>query len=115
MGVLGDFSAVASSSGTEILVSSGPHGSYSMNGVPLAPTLSVRPRPEMLTLRVLVDRSIIESFAQDGRATHSQAIYVSTNKTALVWRPNSNGSGSHVPQLSIRIWSMKTGFVASSD
>lgn len=46
------------------MISSGAGGSFSLNGVTLAPAKSTRPRPNSLTLRVLVDRSVVEAFAQ---------------------------------------------------
>ena len=58
--------------GTEVLISSGAGGSLSMGGVPLSRAGSAR--PTMLSLRVLVDRSVVEAFAQQGRATHAQMV-----------------------------------------
>lgn len=120
---------------TELLISSGVHGSYNLNGVALAPEGSARPRPAMLSLRVLVDRSVVEvsyiftacslpvlvfivislqAFAQQGKATFAKMTFVMSNQTSLVWRPPAgmplSGAAAN-PHFSVRVWKMGTGFV----
>ena len=97
--------------GIDIAVTSGAGGSFAMNGVALAPASSSRPMPAMLLLRVLVDRSLVEGFAQGGRATSTIPIFSVLNGTALLWTPGPGGAaGSPPPVLSVRIWSMGTGY-----
>ena len=104
----------------EISISSGASGAYSLNGVALAPAGSSRPRPAALSLRVLVDRSVVEGFAQAGRATVARMLFppAGANATSLVWRPPTrvrgiNGSGLLPPEFSVRVWSMRTGYKAA--
>ena len=99
--------------GTELLISSGSAGAFSLNNVPLAPSKSSRPRPDTLSLRVLVDRSVVEAFAQGGRATWAGMKFPAKTQTAtaLVWRPPVGiAEGAARPTFSVRVWSMKTGF-----
>ena len=74
--------------------------------------LIYRPRPRVLTLRVLVDRSVIEGFAQHGRATIAMANFGGLNATAVVWTPHAGaGAGAAAtPTISLRVWSMRTGY-----
>eukprot|EP00947_MAST-08B_sp_MAST-8B-sp1_P002931 g2931.t1 len=123
--------------GAEILFVSGKAGAYSLNGVPLAPAGRM-PRPTALSLRVLVDRSIVEAFGQGGRATQVTTHYIEDgNQTAVVWRPpgatagsagtrgegassgdtggGGGGGGGYdmaatTPRVSIRVWKMYTGY-----
>ena len=104
----------------EISISSGASGAYSLNGVALAPAGSSRPRPAALSLRVLVDRSVVEGFAQAGRATVARMLFppAGANATSLIWRPPTrvrgiNGSGLLPPEFSVRVWSMRTGYKAA--
>jgi len=94
-----------------------------------------RPRPSSISLRVLVDRSIVEVFAQGGRGSLAFPIYSGANGTALLWRPPPPSSFLRVqqdvhamageleeaaastqqrqqqrPRASIRVWSMGTGY-----
>ena len=75
------------SSGVELTISSGEGGAFALNGVALAPAGSSRERPAALTLRVLVDRSVVEGFAQGGRATVAQMLFppAGNDKTSLLW------------------------------
>jgi hypothetical protein len=109
---------------TEVTVSSTGGGAFALNRVPLAPSQSARPRPTVLTLRVLVDRSVVEAFAQGGRATWASMTFpaIGQNRTALVWSlptrtadggggsAQNGGSGVDTPTFSIRVWEMQTGY-----
>jgi hypothetical protein len=104
----------------EVVIASGKGGSFSLNGVALAPVGSTRPRPAALSLRVLVDRSVVEGFAQGGRATIARMLFPppGANTTSLVWRPSAGTSGTDAldflpPKFSVRVWSMRTGYSAS--
>ena len=94
--------------GLDILISSGAGGSFYLNRVPLAPVTSPRLMPATLSLRVLVDRGLVDGFGQQGRAAFAAPIFSHANETGLVWIP---GSSTQVrPKFSVRIWSMGTGF-----
>ena len=93
--------------GYQVLITGSVDGSYALQGVPLGP--AGRSMPNQLTLRVLVDRSIVESFAQGGRASHVASMCLTGNATSLVWRPSR--IDVVMPMLSVRIWSMKTGYL----
>lgn len=96
--------------GYEVLISSGIRGSFALNGVPLAPAGSSRPRPAMLTLRVLVDSSSVEAFAQGGRATTAQMLFAEGDVTGLVW--TGGASAAAVPPFfSVKIWEMNSAWV----
>ena len=109
--------------GVTVAISSGRAGAFSLNGVPLAPSNSARPRPDMLTLRVIVDRSVVEGFAQAGRATIAQMRAGDGGiGTSIVWRPSASLTTATVgaetqqqapPTISLKIWSMKTGYAAN--
>jgi sucrose-6-phosphate hydrolase SacC (GH32 family) len=78
----------------------------------LAPPHSNRTRPTALSLRVLVDRSVVEAYAQNGTATLAQATYLTTNQTALIWRPGAGQAAAKAkPVFSVRVWAMQTGHV----
>ena len=83
--------------------------------VPLSPG-GARPPPQALSLRVLVDRSVVESFAQGGRATRASAVFSTGNATSLVYRPpaarRAGDTPPAAPVISVRVWAMGTGFVA---
>ena len=83
-------------------------GAISLNGVAVVPANSARLRPDALTLRVLVDRSVVEAFGQGGRATWATMLFSSDNSTALRWTPASPGGPR--PTFSIRVWRMGTGW-----
>ena len=97
--------------GAELLISStGSEGEISFGRDILEPA-GRKPRPTSLALRVLVDRSIIEAFAQRGRRSVAFPIYTGGNATALVWRPNNvSGSAPAAPKVSIAVWAMSTGY-----
>lgn len=97
------------SGGTLVSISAGAAGSFGLNGVPLAPQGSARPRPSTLTLRVLVDRSVVEAFAQRGRATWARMVFPNSgqNETALLW---TQGASTLRPVFSVRVWEMGTGY-----
>lgn len=98
--------------GITVLLSSGSSGSYSMNGVPLAPGGSKRPRPHMLTLRVLVDSSVVEAFAQGGRATQARMAFETGEGTAVVWEPGASaGAGAPPPLISVKVWEMNSAWL----
>eukprot|EP00658_Telonema_sp_P-2_P059835 TRINITY_DN48935_c0_g1_i1.p1 TRINITY_DN48935_c0_g1~~TRINITY_DN48935_c0_g1_i1.p1 ORF type:complete len:271 (-),score=44.39 TRINITY_DN48935_c0_g1_i1:313-1125(-) len=98
--------------GTRVVISSGDAGEMSMNGVPLTPGGSSRARPGMLSLRVLVDRSVVEAFGQWGRASWAEMAFVDGTKTGLVWEPAGGGAeAENSPLFSVRVWKMSTGFV----
>ena len=101
----------SSPGGLDVLVASGAQGAFAMNGVPLAPAGSARPRPAQLHLRVLVDRSLVEAFAQGGRATLAQAVYSPFNQTALVYVPATPAAPT--PTVAVRVWPMRTAFLPS--
>jgi len=114
--------------GTELVITSGDAGALAMGSAPLAPSGSARPRPAALSLRVLVDRSVVEAFAQGGRATSASMHFPPADHvhTALVWRPSQSRSQSRsqsqsqsataagpeqpVPRFALRVWAMRTGF-----
>ena len=72
-----------------------------------------------LSLRILVDRSIIEVFAADGRAVASARDYPSVDETGLrVWAANgdaaaatADGAVGGVTLESVHAWSMACGWV----
>jgi len=97
----------ASSLGHEILISSHVDGAYDLQGIQLAPP-GRTPRPESLVLRVLVDRSIVESFAQHGRASAVESMYLDGSDIALIWRSSVNTPN---PVASIHVFAMRTGYV----
>ena len=75
----------------------------------------------MLTLRVLVDTSVVEAFAQGGRATTAGMAFRPGLETALVWRRGANGKsegadvvagiGTEPPVFSVRIWEMGSAWL----
>jgi hypothetical protein len=105
-----DFGSVGLSvlGGTRLLFSSDAGGALSLNGVPLAPAHSARPRPAALTLRALVDRSVVEAFGQNGRATWATMVFSVANATALSWAPSTPDVPR--PTFSIRAWRMRTAW-----
>jgi len=129
---------------------------FSLNNVPLGPECSAAPPPkvlhdpdvccssliytclwfspaadpavhQVLTLRVLVDRSVVEGFAMGGRATVAMRAFGS-NATSVVWTPpaskdksKSEGSAKEgerrlasaaaaQPSFSLKVLSMRTGW-----
>ena len=125
--VLGDKSAEGGG-GVDLVISNGPKGAFSLvNGGALAPAGSSRPRPPMLSLRVLVDRSIVEAYAQGGRATSARAAYLETTGVAAIWQPPQQqqqqqqqtqslhalgGGAATSPVFSMRVWAMGTAHVS---
>jgi hypothetical protein len=71
-----------------------------------------------LTLRVLVDRSVVEAFAMGGRAALSVRDFGGGEATALEWSAaaaEEEGGARHPaaaapPTFSVRVWSMRTGY-----
>lgn len=84
-------------------------GALSLNGVAVAPANSARPRPDVLTMRALVDNSVVEIFGQGGRASWARMLFSEGNATALVWNPSASG-GAPRPTFSIRAWKMGLGW-----
>ena len=119
MKVLGDKSAKGGG-GVDLVISNGAKGAFSLvNGGALAPAGSARPRPSMLTLRVLVDRSLVEAYAQGGRATLARAAYLETTGVAAIWQPPPQQpqslhalTAAAAPVFSMRVWAMGTAHVA---
>ena len=66
----------------------------------------------MLTLRVLVDSSVVEAFAQGGRATTAGLVFSRGNQTALVWQ-QSKGETQPAgrPVFSVKIWEMSSAWI----
>lgn len=105
---------VAVLGGTQLIITSNDGGSaISMNGVPLAPANSARPRPAALALRVLVDRSVVEAFAMGGRATWATMVFSGANATALQWAPPPTQPDAPRPVFSISVWRMRTAWAPS--
>lgn len=75
--------------GPEVAVVSAKGGAFTLNGVALSPPGSSRPRPVNISLRVLVDRSVVESFAQGGRATHASMQFPSRGDNQSEWATDS--------------------------
>ena len=99
-------------SGSEFVITSGKDGAFALNRVPLAPAGSSRPRPNVLTLRVLVDGCAVEAFAQGGRATEARMACSSGADSALVWRDGGVGEeAGTVPQFSVKVWSMNSAWI----
>jgi hypothetical protein len=68
-----------------------------------------REAPGVLRLRVLVDRSVVEAFAQGGRASGVAAIYETHNGTSLIWQPSPTYAVT--PTFSVAAWPMATAYV----
>jgi hypothetical protein len=101
--------------GAELMLSSGPGGEIQAFGESVLVPAGRLPRPHTLMLRVLVDRSLIEAFAQRGRRSVALPIYSEANHTALVWRPPAAAGGHQVvavdrPTVSMTVWAMRTGY-----
>jgi sucrose-6-phosphate hydrolase SacC (GH32 family) len=116
--VLGNKSAGSGGATVVISSSKGTSGGFALQGnQPLAPDHSSRARPNELTLRVLVDRSVVEAFAQGGRATWASSLFVTSNQTAVVWTPpavstqRKNATAAAPPTFSVRVWAMGTGHI----
>ena len=98
--------------GSDVVITSGKDGAFALKRVPLAPAGSSRPRPDMLTLRVLVDGCAIEAFAQGGRATEARMACSSGADTALIWGNGGlGGEGEAVPLFSVNVWSMNSAWI----
>nr|UXP88657.1 sai protein [Fritillaria thunbergii] len=67
---------------------------------------------EILTVRILVDHSIVESFAQGGRTCITSRIYPTKaiDGVAKLFLFN-NGTGAKVTAKSIKIWQMNSAFI----
>ncbi|KAL6004926.1 Beta-fructofuranosidase, soluble isoenzyme I [Asimina triloba] len=67
---------------------------------------------EKLSLRILVDHSIVESFAQGGRRCITSRVYPTEaiDGAARVFLFN-NASAAHVTAISIKIWQMKSAHI----
>jgi hypothetical protein len=100
--------------GSELLISSVGSGGQMMFGTEILEPAGRQPRPSSLSLRVLVDRSIVEAFAQGGRRSVAFPVYTAGNATALVWRPSASDGGGTVaakPKVAISVWAMGTGYI----
>eukprot|EP01051_Picozoa_sp_SAG22_P004418 SAG22_NODE_236_length_14254_cov_3.426492_5_plen_1588_part_00 len=78
-------------------------GHYGLHGY--AHSLRLRPGETNLTLRVFVDVSIVEGFAQDGRGAVTGRVYPTLPDSVQV-----RVAASHVRVLSIDAWKLRTAF-----
>ena len=103
----------------------GPRAMYTQRGrpQPLAPWPCTRPMPPSLSFRVLVDRSLVKSFALGGRAYFANTFVVGniigSTAVSIVWQPPARApseagtvaEAAVVPTISVQVFEMETGFI----
>merc|ERR1712094_127770 len=75
----------------------------------------MKPLEAVLVLRVLVDRSVIEAFAQRGRVSTTRRVYPSradSNGAALFYKAPTSGMQTPSPKVEMTIWEMGNAFHA---
>jgi sucrose-6-phosphate hydrolase SacC (GH32 family) len=66
-------------------------------------------------MRILVDRSVVELFAQRGRASMIDRVYPKNNENgpgiALVYTPSPGSTATDAPVVDMAVWSMSNGTI----